>query len=290
LFSQSFFVSIYRYIKVVELLIVGFIAYQSVLKKKIVLLGFLAAGIFELVLSTFQLITKHSFQGIFYFFGERYINLSMPGIAKVSLQGVELLRPYGTFSHPNSLAGFFLLLYIWILINNRFNKYILLRYISLFVFSALILISFSKITILTYIILNVYYLYYRAGISCRLCKWGRLIILGIIGLLFMQARSDPLTIQKRFELLKNSIIIIFQYPITGVGIGSYLISQNQYVSKFSYFFNQPVHNVFLLGFAELGIPLGLYVMYLLFFSSKKLLTSHFLLLTVLVITCFFDHY
>lgn len=293
LFSQSLPVSICRYIKTIEVLIVGFIAYQIFLKEKLVLFAFLITGCFQLLLAVFQLITKHSVQGLFYFFGERYMNLSMPGIAKASLKGVELLRPYGTFSHPNSLAGFFLLLYIWILIDKRFNKFLILKYSSLFIFSLLIFISFSKLAIFSYLILNFYFLFFISRLPCQFCKWARFVIFGVVGLLFMQARTDPLTIQKRIGLLKNSFNIIFQHPITGVGIGNYLIAQNQYASKFSYFFNQPVHNIFLLTIAELGIPLAIYItyiLYLLYRGSKKILPPLYLLLAPIFITGSFDHY
>ncbi len=290
LFSQSLFISIYRYIKTVEILIIGFIAYRNFLKEKVMLVGFLIVGVVQLALSIIQLFFKHSIQGIFYFLGERYMNLAMPGIAKASFRGVELLRPYGTFSHPNSLAGFFLLLYIWVLIDKRFNKFLVLKYSSLFVFSILVFISFSKLAIFAYLILNFYFLFFISRLPCQFCKWARFIILAVLGLLFMQTQTDPLTVQKRIELLKNSLNIILQHPLTGVGIGSYLIAQNQFASRFSYFFNQPVHNIFLLSFAELGLLLIIYILYLFFLVSKKLPTAYYLLLTTIFITGFFDHY
>lgn len=290
IFAQSLPISFYQYIKIVEIFTVGMIAYKHILKDRLILIGFFIAGATQLILSVLQLSTKHSLQGIFYFLGERYMSLSMPGIAKASIQGVEFLRPYGTFSHPNSLAGFFLVLYIWVLIDKRFSKFLLLKYASLFVFSILVFISFSKVAIFTYLALTAYYLFFAAKISCKFCKWARLIILVVVALLFIQTRTDPLTLQKRLELINNSFHIIVQHPVVGVGIGNYLIAQNQYSSKFAYFFNQPVHNIFLLVFAELGIPIGLFIIYLLFSSSKKHLASSFLLLASIIITGFFDHY
>jgi hypothetical protein len=290
MFSQSFPISIYRYIKIVELLIVGFIAYKDFVKEKMLLIGFFAAGTIQLLLALLQLISKHSIQGIFYFLGERYMNLSMPGIAKASFREVELLRPYGTFSHPNSLAGFFLLLYSWVLIDKRFNRFLILKYISLFIFSLLIFISFSKIAIFVYLITNFYFLFFVLRINCQFCKWARFIILAVLSILFMQAQTDPLTLQKRLELLKNSVSIILRHPVTGVGVGSYLIVQNQFASKFFYFFNQPVHNIFLLAIAELGIPISLFIFYLLFSFLKKFRASSILLLASIFFTGFFDHY
>lgn len=290
LFSQSLFVSIYRYAKIVEILIVGFIAYRSFLKENIMLIALFSSGIVQLILSVLQLLSKRSIQGMFYFLGERYMNLSMPGIAKASFRGAELLRPYGTFSHPNSLAGFFLLLYVWVLIDKRFNKFLILKYASLFVFSVLVFVSFSKLAIFVYLILNFYFLLFISRLPCQFCRWARFIIIAVLGLLFMQTQTDPLTVQKRVELLKNSLTIITHHLLTGVGVGSYLISQNKFASKFSFFFNQPVHNIFLLSFAEFGLPLSAFILYLLFSILRRLKSILYLLLVTIFITGFFDHY
>lgn len=291
IFAQSFPLALYQYIKIIEISAVGIIAYKHILEDWLILIGFLITGATQLFLSILQLSMKHSIQGIFYFLGERYMSLSTPGIAKASFQGVEFLRPYGTFSHPNSLAGFFLVLYIWVLVDKRFNKFLLLKYISLFVFSILVFISFSKGAIFTYIILSFYFLFFISRIQCPFCKWARLIILSIVSLLFVQVRTDPLTLQKRLELVNNSLHIIVQYPITGVGVGNYLVAQNLYSSQFSYFFNQPVHNIFLLFLAETGVLIGGFLLLLfLRFLRKWLNFQYILVLAAIVITGFFDHY
>ena len=69
----------------------------------------------EFFLSLGQITTGRSLQGVFYFLGERRFALSTPGIARASLFGRQILRPYGTFSHPNSLAAFYLPLFFLIL-------------------------------------------------------------------------------------------------------------------------------------------------------------------------------
>src|SRR3972149_2923799 len=88
LISQFHLISIYRYIKILELLTVFIIFKTNKLSPGYLLYGFLIGGIFELFLTTAQFINKHSLQGIFYFFGERPLSLSMPGIAKASLSGI----------------------------------------------------------------------------------------------------------------------------------------------------------------------------------------------------------
>src|SRR3990167_2765280 len=120
-FAQVVEVALYRELKILEVFFIFFLFKERRPSTSLVLTA-LGIGIsFEAVLSVFQFINKHSLQGVFYFFGERAINLSLPDIAKASLDGIELLRPYGTFSHPNSIAGFYLLIYFLVLTYKKFS-------------------------------------------------------------------------------------------------------------------------------------------------------------------------
>ena len=247
------------------------------LKEKYILVALLISGSFELFLSLIQLINKHSVQGVFYYFGERLLSLSTPGVAKATIQGVEFLRPYGTFSHPNSLAGFFLLLYFLVLTYKKFNRYLALKYLFLFISSILVFISFSKVAIVSFLILTTCYLILNTKLSCRLCKIARVLVLFIVSLIFLSAATDPLTVNKRIELMKNSVTIILRYPVQGVGLGSYLIEQAKFSSRFYLFFNQPVHNIFLLFISEMGLIIGGFLLY-------RLIDQ------LIIFTGFFDHY
>jgi hypothetical protein len=293
LFSRLPQISFYWLIKIGELLVVISLAKKLpvVIKEKNVLTAFLLSGLFELFLSIIQFFNKHSIQGIFYYFGERLISLSMPGVAKASISGIEFLRPYGTFSHPNSLAGFYLLVYFFVLTYKKFNRHLLLKYISLLIFSLLVFISFSKIAIMTYLILSiVYYLASSNKLKCRICVIARLFVIIMVSFIFLRAVTDPLTVNKRIELMKNSITIIFRYPVLGVGLGSYLIEQAKFPSKFYLFFNQPVHNIFLLFFSELGLVVGGIIFFILLSPIKKIIRlSPYIVLTI-IFTGLFDHY
>ncbi len=294
IFSKLPEISIYWFIKIVELLIIFSLAKKILvtLKEKYILIALLISGSFQLFLSLTQMINKHSVQGIFYYFGERLLSLSAPGIAKASLGGVELLRPYGTFSHPNSLAGFFLLLYFFVLTYKKFDRHLALKYLFLFISSILIFISFSKIAIITFLILNTSYFILNTKFSCKLCKVARILGIFVVSLIFLSATTDPLTISKRIELVKNSVEIILRYPIQGVGLGSYLIEQARFSSKFYLFFNQPVHNIFLLFLSEAGMMIGGFLLYQLirFLTKKHLSKEQWILIFVVILTGLFDHY
>ena len=112
----------------------------------------------------------------------------------------------------------------------------------------------------------------------------------LISFIFLQATTDPLTISKRIELVKNSISIILHHPIQGVGLGSYLVEQAKFSSKFYLFFNQPVHNIFLLFFSELGLIIGGIIIAFSLFSIRKLIKWSPYLILVIGMTGFFDHY
>jgi len=290
LISQFPPVSMYRYIKIIEFIGIIFIFRQARLSKRLLLLGLLIGGIFEFSLSLAQFVNKHSLQGLFYFFGERNLNLSLPGIAKASLNGVEILRPYGTFSHPNSLAGFYLLLYFFLLSRKKFGNS-LLKNSLLLISSLLIFLSFSKTAIIFYIILNFIYLWRSPLIkTCKLCLISRIFVLSIVSLVFLQATTDPLTIQKRLQLMQNALLIIAKRPLFGVGLGNYLLAQQQFPQRFADFLNQPVHNIFLLLLSEIGIAITA-ALYFIFRKEFKIAfkNSPYIFLVVLL-TGLFDHY
>lgn len=59
----------------------------------------------QVTLALVQLALGHSLQGFFYWLGERAVSVGAPTVATASFFGHTLLRAYGTFSHPNALAG-----------------------------------------------------------------------------------------------------------------------------------------------------------------------------------------
>jgi len=292
-FAKNQLLALYRFAKVVEFFVVFSLAEDifKKIKEKTLLITLSLSGIFQLFLVIFQLVYRHSFQGFFYFFGERLFGLSTPGVAKATLNGIEFLRPYGTFSHPNSLAGFFLLLYFFVLTSKNFDKYLLTKYFSLFIFSVLVFVSFSKIAIVTFLVLNTGYYVFNMKTKCFPCKITRIFIPFLISLIFLQATTDLLTVSKRIELIKNSFKIISTYPLLGVGLGNYLLVQASLPSDYYLFFNQPVHNIFLLFLSEMGVVITFFILTQ-FFKILKFLNikKYWLIILSVLLTGMFDHY
>lgn len=291
LFAQNKFLALYQSLRLIQLITVFFIFSKKIISEKLMLWALTLSALFELILSLWQFITKHSLQGLFYFFGERLLSLSTPGIAKVSLAGIEILRPYGTFSHPNSLAGFYLLLYTFVLTNKKFDKYLILKTFFLFISSLLIFFSFSKIGIGLYLLVNLLFII-KGGSKkiCRPCVVGRLLVIILLSLIFFQARSDPLSLQKRLVLSKNSLAIIGKNLLVGTGARNYLLAQNYFSRPFLDLINQPVHNIFLLFFSEYGLVLGGVVIGLFWKQIIKVWKKNPYVFLVVFISGLFDHY
>lgn len=291
-FSFSPAIAFYKYLKILEIISIFVVFKNSQINKKLLLYSLLSGAILQLSLSLYQVINQRSIQGLFYFLGERYFTSSIPGIAKATLNSVEFLRPYGTFSHPNSLAGFYLLIYSLVLGIKTKNNY-LLKNILLASCTMLILISFSKAAILGLIIVNLISLkinYKKA--FCKFCSISKSVVLILISVIFFYSKTDPLSIVKRTELIKSSLNIISTYFTTGVGLGNYLLAQNKIIASNIVFPPQPVHNIFLLLISEVGVFLGGVLFFLLFkyFYKYRKYDSLIYCSMAILITGSFDHY
>ncbi len=285
--------AIYKSLKTLEIIFI-FISFRNLVpSSKLILSAFLSSTVIQLSLTILQLFYKQSIQGIFYFLGERSFSLSTPGIAKASYQGVEMLRPYGTFSHPNSLAGFYLLLHTFVLTYKPFNKFPVLKYSLLFISATLILVSFSKLIILGFFLVTfLYTVSHQEELKCEFCMGARIVVAGILTVTFSLAQGDPLSGQIRLQLAENALEIIKNHLVAGIGLGNYLLAQSKFAMQTPYFFLQPVHNIFLLWIAETGIFFSGYLAYL-FWKVRNIFINNQTLLYcagVLIFTGMFDHY
>ncbi|PIY69108.1 hypothetical protein COY90_02345, partial [Candidatus Roizmanbacteria bacterium CG_4_10_14_0_8_um_filter_39_9] len=289
-FATVPWIAFYKFAKIIEVVFLFFVCKRNRSYFPYLLGGIFVSTGFEFFLSLSQLIQKHALEGWWYFLGERPLNLSMPSVAKASFQGTQILRPYGTFSHPNSMGGFYLFLFFMVLTDGRIRNRIF-KYVFFFLSTILIFISFSKATIGTFIVLYVIYSLKNAK-ACRICTAAKLLSLPLAALLFFSWQTDPLSLQKRFELITQSLIVIQKNALFGVGLGNYLVAQSHFPIKYPYFFLQPVHNIFLLIIAEVGLVFAVIFLIIAFrFALKHVRNPAFLFpVLVLCITGMVDHY
>ncbi|MEK7127459.1 MAG: O-antigen ligase family protein [Patescibacteria group bacterium] len=286
-FSISPELSIYKWLKVLEFVWLGLWiknnfqkswgeAFVKVLSATIFFQSFLAFG---------QIITQRSIGGIFYWFGERTFSVATPGIAQAVISGQLFLRPYGTFSHPNVLAAF-LLLSIVIIYRLRKNISYKLLVVVYIVASATIILTVSRLPVISLCL----FLVWKLG-------GKKSFFVGLVFVLFFA--KDFLLDQSfliRQSLVSATLEIIKNNLIIGTGLGTNILALQNY-SKDLFFnsqplaFLQPVHNIFLLIFSEIGvfslvIPAyaGIYLM-----RSRNKFGMTFLIFIIMFLGLF-DHY
>jgi len=230
------------------------------------------------ILEVFQAIGQHSVNGLFYWLGERNYLASTPGLGKLSIMGRDFIRPQSTFSHPNSLAGYLLI------VNYLFETHKSPIWQRLVVFTGLIF-TFSKAALLAYLLV----------ISLHLESVSIIVFLiaSILQIFLINLPDLPQFVSDRLILLAPTKKIIMSHPLTGTGLGGFIPSLAKYLPG-SFLVPaklQPVHNIILLLIAETGaFGLGSLI-YIVKANYRKIVNKRFLaLLALVIITGCFDHY
>jgi hypothetical protein len=235
---------------------------------------------------------------------------SVRGAVVVQLPGGEsFLRAYGTLPHPNILGGFALLLLLapiaFFLRNERPNNLALLLLIP---GVSLLALTFSRSAWLALLLFSLVLIWKSKHFDRRrLAIVLILVALSFILTLFpyrelVQARTVNTTSHaEEFSFIGRAWLngvarsIIEEYPLTGVGIGSFIIELARRAGEG--YVVEPAHNIFLLAGAEMGIPGLLLVAFLFIAFASRLFKAKnpnaILAGAVLTGLCFvglFDHY
>lgn len=236
--------------------------------------------------------------------GERAFSLATPGIARSEILGQLSLRPYATFSHPNSLAGFLLIgLLLTLFLGRRLNGLFLRFVIPLSTMALVLTGSRSSIALG---ILALLLVLFRKFLSRR-------ALIVIVFLLLSLAAFSASTIgfdsadqslSRRDELQRFALSTLTTNPLFGLGLNNFIPKLGSALPSVLYpslsspvIWLQPVHNVYLLILSETGIIGFVFiVIFLIRTLQKSFLRSEgryfYLLLCLLIIllTSFFDHY
>ncbi len=235
--------------------------------------------LFQLILAATQVSLGHSVGGLMYYLGERSVAVGSPAVALATFMGHVVLRAYGTFGHPNVLAGWSV---VCLLILIRLSKKIpwgalLLTTLILFLTeSRAALISLFGLIIPFYLIKN---------FKLRLLYYSITLLLyySLVPSLLTPPRSD-LSFSQRLDLQGVSSQAIRQYPIFGTGAQS-SISTYPIVSPTTRLL-QPDHNSFTLFLSWFGIFGVLAILY----SLRSHLIPNFYLLIPIAPLLVLDHY
>ncbi len=271
---------------------------------------FAVGVLFESCLAIAQFVKQGSLNGIFYFFGERFFSGQTPGIANASLNGSLVLRPYGTFSHPNVLAGYLTIVMTMVIYHLSFTIYHFKKYFFIFsltVGSIALFLTMSRVAMVLWVLslsISIWrqtlYKNHKSSIINRQSIIGLLVVFVCIGSIIslspLRFRFFTLgeSVSLRFELIQASLLMMKDHLVFGVGLFNFLpnlpdfLKMNMGVSYFGYL--QPVHNIFLLVLAETGI-IGLgFFMYFLWKTYKRIKDKKFIILSTILILGLFDHY
>jgi len=396
--SQYQLIAIYRFFTLIEIILFAIIVIKSLNNIKWLKSAFFAIilnGLFQSLLEITQFIHNGSL-GL-RILGESILGSNIDGVAKILINGEKHIRVYGTFPHPNILAGF-LLIPLFIIISefiqrkfsltssrlspcqgephpnpllikeresvnlpplnkgrvgmgwNNVPHETFLGFIPKLALHAILLITglgflltFSRSAFLGFFIGLIIFAWqtkkhyhisspffkggpreilksqysknpspalpFRKGESRKhLTLFLYFTALLIFTLFLIKSTSffSNRSLQER-DLYQNvSYETFLKHPLAGVGIGQFVMSEYQNHPSLESWQYQPVHNIYLLAFSELGI-VGLIFFLLWIFSIMRwgsgknrntdLLRS--LLLTRLSICCivlsflfiaFFDHY
>lgn len=272
LHSSMIVAAIYKWIKVFEMLLLGAVLVNT--KKFDIFKNFikpLSCSMFIIcILGIWQYLIKGSVGGIFYWLGERSFVFNNPDIAPYV---------YATFSHPNSFAGFLLVFAIFLLkYKNKFNNERRLGHKYFWTLTILVIINLILTNSLNvYIaICLILVLKFRPNLS-----FSFLALASPTGGFDFSQRF----VTHRLELINASWQMIKKHFFLGVGLNNFIPNlvkvSNTFVNSWEL---QPVHNIFLLIFSEVGL-MGL-SFFLVLLSS---LTFNYQLLAILI-TGLSDHY
>jgi O-antigen ligase len=308
--SYSLPLTSYGLIKIIELTFFGLYIARSVTTKKelskITAIITLAISL-QSLLAIAQYIRQSSINGPLYYLGERKFTASTPGIANVSINGELLLRPYGTFPHPNVLAGFLLcsLILTYMVIKPKNKPESTLKASAILLGSIALVLSLSRVAISLWTILIIIESFKRVKkhfghgskekhsprsygsqfLNQKPSILKAVAIVFYLIILFSTALTTPVVSRlletnlaekaatQRQELIKDSLSIILARPLTGVGLYNFIPALNTIQESNSQTTNfQPVHNIFLLIASETGL-IGLTLFSIIIFKTYKRLLN-----------------
>jgi len=264
----------------------------------------------EGLLGLAQVVNGGSLNGIFYWLGERRFSYISLGVAQISYLGQGLIRAYGTFSHPNSFAGFIL---ISLIVYMRYQNYELkitnyelkkrIFYWSV-VFCGLLGLFLSGSRTVWGILIILLITNYELRITNWKKTLGTILIFGGLVVLIFSLISNNYRIVdfvggwdsegmvKRGGLMVASLKMIKDHLLFGVGAGNFLVRLPEYQQNSGVFWLQPVHNIIILMTVEYGLVGFLMMMkFSIFnfqFSIKK--KNNLIVLGIILITGMVDHY
>jgi len=240
--------------------------------------------LFQLTLSLIQVKFGHSIGGLLYYVGERNVAVGSPGIALGSYMGEVILRAYGTFGHPNVLAGW-AVLSLLILLRLKTKKYLLVS--ATVLTTILVMLSQSRAAALSIFGLIIPF-YFLSNLKTRAFYFLIFLTTSLYLLSYGPFLRPDTSLSERRTLQSLSWSIIKSQPIFGTGANASISTYPMISPEFRLF--QPDHNSLTLFISWFGIFGVLAIIYYLKtylkFNAWNLLTYLLPILPFIL----FDHY
>ncbi len=278
-------------------------------------------GASQAIIAILQFFRQHSL-GL-KLFGENDLSPAILGVAKIVVDGQRIIRSYGTFPHPNVLAGFLIpcIILVFLLwekttrLKNLKPKYFfkILLMVALSLLTLAMIFTFSRAAWLAlFIVLIIYFgkTFFDQKLKMVALPLAVLVLVStssfysfhaeIISRQTIEDRAGDYALSQRTFLNKTALLMIARHPFIGIGKGNFVRHISDYtklpLEAWQY---QPVHNIYLAWAADSGIPALLIFLALAGFTlTKKNFPSHHdadvlklkLIFFAYLVIGFFDHY
>ena len=205
--------------------------------------------VFLSILGIAQFFLQSSVFNNYLLFGEIPYTYSTYGIAKENLFGITKIPAYSTFPHPNVFGAFLAIVLIWIFYVRKFAVFILGCIALLLTFSVGSIFTLLFGVIALEAIRN----FGKKAVILSLLAVTTLSASGFVFPYFSKI-LDFKTLIVRESLQGSALQVIENSYLTGIGVNNFLMYVDSYHRVPDLIrFTQPVHNIFLLLFAEIGI-------------------------------------
>lgn len=277
LFSSEQIISLYTLVKFTEMVVLYlYIRHYAVrnIKPELAAWMLVIGGLFQAVLGILQFV-RQSDLGL-WFLGEGVLGANMRGVAVfLTESGQRIMRAYGTLPHPNILAAY--LLISLFAVCYLFLKKNVLRsafYVPCFMSHVLILwgflLAFSRTAIFVWVMgMLAWAIVVLADRHLRSAYRKRIMGILIITLLAVAAFAVVLwpEVMARMAISSNEEAVSMRIfysgqaldsggwliNVAGVGIGNFVNWFTKHSPGLAPYLYQPVHNIYLLVYVEMGI-------------------------------------
>ncbi|MCK5459837.1 O-antigen ligase family protein [Candidatus Parcubacteria bacterium] len=318
--SADGILTLYSAVKIAEAIALFFLLLNIRFNWQKLFIAFIAAAVMQSGLALWQFFQQVSFASSW--LGMSFYDAQELGVSVVQTPLRRWLRAYGSFQHPNILGGYLIICLIfttglYLKIQNRIQqnyKTLLIRLSLLLAyclqFSAL-LVSFSRSAwlALTISLAAIFLLEIIRKRKYEILNLIKIFIIsaGITGIFFtvfqepflarvkISDRLEIKSMEERADYTEQAKNLIKDNLILGTGVGNYTLANYHKIDKkYPAWHFQPVHNVYLLILAELGI-IGFLLFCAALISAIRLLNFknlNFIFFTFLslLIIAFFDHW